>query len=122
MENKLNFLVVCENAILADISKNLSLINIFDVINTIGFPTMFPKFSVVFGLVCQNEGGHEATLAFSKNGSGLVEIKIPFTGKSFRSIQNFANFKFLEEGEYVFEIKLDNMLLGSTSLFLKKSS
>lgn len=121
MQNgKLNYIIVCENAFLSDPSKNLSLINTFDTINTNSLPVLFPRFSVVVNATTTNAGNHEAVLDLTKDGTILNQIKMTFTGEKFQAIQNFIGFKFAEEGQYVFDVKLDGQSIGSTILLLKK--
>lgn len=121
MQNgKLNYIIICENAFLSDITKNLNLINAFDTINANAFPILFPRFSVVVNATTANAGNHEAILDLTKNGTILNQIKMTFTGEKFQAIQNFIGFKFTEEGQYVFDVKLDGQSIGSTTLLLKK--
>ena len=121
MQNgKLNYIIVCENAFLSDPSKNLSLINTFDTINANSFPILFPRFSVVVNATTTNIGNHEAVLDLTKDGTILNQIKMTFVGEKIQAIQNFIGFKFAEEGQYVFDVKLDGQSIGSTTLFLKK--
>lgn len=118
--NKLNYIIICENAFLSDVTKNLNLINTFDTINTNNFPVLFPRFSVVINATTSVAGNHEATLDLVKDGVTLNQIKMTFIGDKFQAIQNFIAFRFESEGQYIFEAKIDGQKIGSSTLSLKK--
>ncbi|MDD5639389.1 MAG: hypothetical protein PHR47_01100 [Candidatus Pacebacteria bacterium] len=118
--NKLNYLHICENAFLSEGTRNLNIIGIFDTINTKGFPAAQPRFAVVANITASNEDGHKTTLSIEKNGKKIVELNSNFKGKKQQLIQNFLNFPFPEEGNYDVVIRLDEDLIGSTIIILKK--
>lgn len=117
--NKLNFLIVCESAFLADISKNLNLINVFDTISTNGFPASHPKFSVATSFETTS-GSHKETLIIKKGIIEIIKTENSFVGDKHRWINNLFNIKFPEEGRYEVNLYIDNTLIGSTYLDLIK--
>lgn len=61
---KVNFLHVCENAIVEQGTGNLSIIGIFENINATSFPATHPTMSIVIGFENNNPGIYDVELVF----------------------------------------------------------
>ncbi len=71
---KVNFLHVCENAIIEQGSGNLSLIGIFENINAQNFPAMHPVMSIVVGFENKNPGIYDVELVFLDEKSEILKL------------------------------------------------
>ena len=61
---KVNFLHICENAIVEQGSGNLSIIGIFENLNAQNFPAMHPSMTIVAGFENKNPGVYDIELIF----------------------------------------------------------
>ena len=119
---KLNFIIACDRA---DLEKNnkLNIMGVFDTINAVDFPAIHKFMSVVVS-VKLNKGeyreelrikdinGQETTLATTN----IVKEQIGLH----RFIHNLSNTPFLAAGNYSFNVYINDELIGSTELILKK--
>lgn len=112
---KLDYIIICENAVLSKETNNLSLINTFDSIGATGFPALHPKFVVVISVATDNRN-HVEKMIIRKNGIEVISSTNNFTGERHRWINNILNAVFPEEGLYEVAYYLDELFLGSTSL------
>src|SRR3989338_876014 len=76
---KVNFLHICENAIVEQGSGNLSIIGIFENINAQSFPAMHPTMSVVVGFENNNPGIYDTELIFLDEKEEILKIQAKIT-------------------------------------------
>lgn len=76
---KVNFLHVCEGAIIEQGSGNLSIIGIFENINAQNFPAMHPTMSVVVGFENNNPGIYNTELVFLDEKAEILKISAQIT-------------------------------------------
>jgi len=126
MQNiKTNFFLTCEVALL-DKGENLSLINIFENINSATLPAIFPKFSVAVNftvikpmqLVCQ-------ILIKDLEGTNIINsgestLKTDIENKKVQFLTSFNNLPFLKEGDYPIYLLVNGEIISETVLHIKK--
>lgn len=117
---KLNFLVICENAFLAEATRNLNLIGIFDTINASKFPALQPRLAIAVRVTADNEGKHQISILIKKGDKKILENNFEFEGIRHQIINNFQNFNFPEKGDYVVEVNLDGIVIGFDTIFLNQ--
>ncbi len=115
---QLNFLHICNDAFMTDGTKALNVIGIFDVIHARQLPVFIPKFSTV-AHVNAMEGPHKLRLVIMMDGEVLAETKSEFFGTNHQWINHFAGMGFKKPGEYLFEIYVDDELIGTKRLTVK---
>ncbi len=124
MNTILNFIILCDKAFLEESTKKLNIMGTFDTIGAPGFPASHSFMSVVIGIEVER-GQHIETLKIKKDdeNSVIFQIEVPFekteSGKH-QFIHNLKDITFPKEGNYNFEVFIDNSYLGSTRLYLKK--
>ena len=119
---KLKFIIVCDKAEIGENNK-LDIKGVFDTINAVDFPTIH-KFMSVVASVELNRGEYREELKIK--GINGPEITLATTdivkeeNGSHRFIHNLLDINFLVAGIYAFNVYIDNVLIGSTKLILKK--
>lgn len=109
---KLNFVIICENAVIDEKTKNLSLFGIFDSIGTRGFPAIYSKFNIVTHYI-GDRSTYEQTIVIKHRESQeeiarlSTHFNIAISGGRARIIGNFLNINFQRGGEYEVEILID---------------
>ena len=110
---KLNFVILCENAFIAQGTNSLNIIGIFDKIEARKFPAVHPKFIIVTNV--SGDPGEYDQLIVIKNkttGEKVAELpgklKIHEPKQKAQFIGGFLNIKFSNTGEYSIEIYIDN--------------
>ena len=76
---KVNFLHVCESAIVEQGTGNLSIISIFENLNAQNFPAMHPTMSVVVGFENNNPGLYDTELVFVDEKGEILKIPAKIT-------------------------------------------
>lgn len=121
MENvKLNFIIACDNAFVAQGTNSLNIIGIFDRIGAVKFPAMHPRLVLVTSISGDpGEYDHVVTLKNKAMGEKIAELSgklvINTLGKKAQFIGNFFNIVFPQPGEYVFEVTLNNKIQDLTA-------
>ena len=112
---KLNYSIVCENAIIDADSKNLYILGVFDKINADKFPALNPHKMVVV-INASGEPGTHSLLVKIKNKNNNQEIA-DLSGELIISAQEgakaqfrgvFYNVLFPERGFYYIEVSINN--------------
>jgi hypothetical protein len=70
---KINYLHICENVLVTQGSGNLSIINIFENINTLTFPGKHPTMSLVVGFEGK-QGEHKVEAIFSDEKEEILKL------------------------------------------------
>lgn len=109
---KMNFVIVCESAVVDKYTNNLYLLGIFSNINTKGVPTAHPAFNVVTNF--SGEGGehvHKIVISYEDGTEiGRLEEKINFGSGANRNTQfigRFMGFPFPKYGLYNVRVYID---------------
>lgn len=117
---KLNFVIVCDNAFIAQGTNSLNIIGIFNRIGAPKFPAVYPRMVVVTNMT--GEIGDHTQIITLKNrltGEKIAELpgklKINEIGQNAQFMGNFFNVVFPSAGEYVFEVIIDNQLQDLTA-------
>jgi len=113
---KLEYLIVCDDASFSGSDQKLNIVGVFDNINTLGFPAVHPKMSVVV-LIFIEAGTYTETLRVKKGDLEVLSIDtslVKDVSGNHRFIHNLFNVRFPEQGEYVFEVLIDREPIGST--------
>ena len=116
---KLNFIIVCDNAFVAQGSNFLNIIGIFDRVSAEKFPAVHPRIIVVTNLTGEvGEYNQIITLKNKLTGEKLAElsgkININVIGQKAQFIGNFFNLVFPSAGEYIFEVSINNQIQDLT--------
>ncbi len=115
MENiKLNFIHVCENAIIANDGK-ISVIGVFNKIRVEGLPAAHPRFSIVTN-ISGPVGVHKETIKIlSPKGETIAQsekdVEIKGEGYVANLITDLINVVFPIEGKYKIAIFVDGNLI-----------
>lgn len=119
---KLNFVILCDNAFVAQETNALSIIGIFDRINADRFPAQHGKFVVVTNI--SSDPGEYNQIIIIKNRETDKEVAklhgklfIHRIGQKAQFIGNFMNVVFPQSGEYVIEISINGELQDLTNNF-----
>jgi hypothetical protein len=125
MENiKLNYILVCDNAFIAQGSNSLSVIGIFDRIGALKFPAVHPRFVVVTN-VSGDPGEYDQNIVI-KNRTTSEEVAklkgklvINVIGQKATFLGSFINIVFPTSGEYLIEIYINDKLQAiSDSIYI----
>ena len=114
MAAKLNFVILCDNAFIAQGSNSLNIIGIFDRISAQNFPAVHYRLVVVTN-ISGDPGEYDQKIIIKNiaNGSTLAElpgkVKIEKNGQKAQFIGNFFNLVFQAPGEYIVEVYLNNI-------------
>lgn len=108
----LNFFHICNDAFLTEGSHMLNVIGIFDRLNVKAVPTVIPKMALAMGITAL-EGPHDLTISLKKNNVVLGKGEGKYTGSNHHHIHHFLGMGFKEAGEYLFEISVDNEIIGT---------
>jgi hypothetical protein len=117
---KLNFVIVCDNAFIAQGTNSLNIIGIFDRINTQKFPAVHPRLVIVTNI--SGEPGEYIQLIVIKNkitGNKIAELSgkliINKEGQKAQFLGNFFNLVFPLSGEYIVEAYINDILQDLTA-------
>lgn len=116
---KLNFLHVCDNAFLSQDNK-LNLIGVFNAVYSTVVPINIPHFNIVVNLNANEEKEHETIISIMKEDEIIFSFPSKFKGLKQQIIQTFLNFPFNKFGEYKVEVKLDDKIIGSSTITVFK--
>lgn len=116
---QLNFLHICSDAFLTEGSRALNVIGIFDQIRTQKFPALIPSFATVAHITGM-EGAHKLKLVIKHESQSVAEVASEFSGSNHQWISHYAGMSFAKEGEYLFEIHVDDELIGTKRLNIKQ--
>lgn len=119
---KLNFVILCDNAFLAQETNSLNIIGIFSRISTKGFPATHPKLMVATNMngdpgeydqsiIIKNKTTNEEVAKVS----GRLIIRTPKQKAQF--LASFFNVVFKTPGEYEIEVYIDDELQDLTTSF-----
>jgi hypothetical protein len=106
---KLSYVALCERLIIDEQTKKVSIIDVFDTLNTIGVPFMAPDF-VVFASFDKEQSEdtiYNTSLSITLNNKSVFEQPIPidFKGKNkSRMIVRINQLIIHEEGNLMFKI------------------
>jgi hypothetical protein len=112
---QLNFLHICNDAFTTEGTRSLNVIGIFDMVHAKQLPVLIPKFSTV-AHVHAREGPHKLKMIIKNDGEVLAEAKSEFSGTNHQWINHFAGMTFKKAGEYLFELYVDDELIGTKRL------
>ena len=117
---KLNFVIVCDNAFIAQGTNSLNIIGIFDRIGAQKFPAVHPRIVIITNMTGEvGEYTQVITLKNKSTGEKMVELSgklnINVIGQKAQFIGNFFNIVFPSAGEYIFEISINNQLQDLTA-------
>ena len=120
---KLEFIIFCEKASIDEVDKKLSILKIFDGVNTHGFPAVGPNIMVVAKFI-GDTGKHSEILKIKKEGAeigetGKVEFEIG-VGRKHQIVHDVSGILFPEAGEYTFEVFIDEEKIGASILNVNK--
>lgn len=118
---QLNFLHICHDAFMTEGTRALNVIGIFDQLHAKQFPVMIPKFSTV-AHVHAMEGSHTLKLIIKTDDKKLAEVTSEFFGTNHQWISHFAGVQFPQAGEYLFELYVDDELVGTKRLLVKQEA
>jgi len=117
---KLNFVILCDNAFIAQGTNSLNIIGIFDRIGAPKFPAVHPRLVVVTNI--SGEPGEYNQLTVIKNkmtGDKIAELVgklvINKIGQRAQFLGNFFNLVFPSSGEYIVEVYINNILQDLTA-------
>ena len=122
---ELKLLTVCENAFVAENTKSLNLISIFDILQVENFPFFMPKFTIVSKFKAGPGSYSHEIIIKKKDGEAPIAVLpqtiIIATPSIYgQSIGTFFNFKFDTDGEYLIEIKINGIVQDlNTSIYVK---
>ena len=126
MENiKLNFVIICDNAIIAEDNKSLYILGVFDTIFADRFPARHPRFSIVVN-VSGDPGEYPIIIKIKHKDTQEKIVELPTklyisgTGRKAQFIGTFLNIQFKNEGEYVGEVFINDKLQDLTTNFFVK--
>ncbi len=114
MEPKLNFAHVCDQVILAQGTNNVTLVNIFNEIQTKEFPAMHPRFSFISNTSGPKGKYNEEVEIVDPDGNVIAtsQGEIVFSGSGPNNfIVNFINFIFKKQGKYSVRVKIGGNIL-----------
>jgi len=110
---KLNFVILCDNAFVAQGTNTLNIIGIFDKIGVRKFPAIHPRLVVVTN--ASGDQGEYRQMIVIKNketNEKIAELpgklKINESGQKTQFIGNFLNIRFPVAGEYVIEVYISD--------------
>lgn len=111
----LNFIIVCDNAFIAQGTNSLSIISIFDRISAQKFPAIHPRMVVVTNITGDiGVYNQVVTLKNKLSGVKIAELQVPVDintiGQKAQFIGSFFNLVFPAAGEYVFEVIINNQI------------
>jgi len=119
---KLNFLHVCEQVII-DTTGNISVINIFNQINSLNFPAIHPKFCIFCNIIGYQTGRYDIEIIINNENVPVATVKGKIEIASLKSeanfIANFINFRFDKEGDYGIEVKVDGNKINDKDYIVK---
>lgn len=109
---KLNFLHVCDQVLISE--GKASIINIFNIINTKGFPAIAPKFFILSNTSGES-GRHEEKIEIISSEDEVVasisnEIELKDDGSN-NFVASFVNLLFKKEGKYWIKISMGGDVL-----------
>ena len=110
---KLNFVILCDNAFVAQGTNTLNIIGIFDKIGATKFPAIHSRFVVVTN-VSGDPGDYKQMIVIKdKETNGKIaelpgDLKIKESGQKAQFIGNFLNIRFLVPGEYIVEVYIND--------------
>lgn len=116
MENvKLNFVIVCDNAFMAQISNTLNIIGVFDKIEAKDFPAIYPRLFVVTN-VSGDPGVYMQKIVFRGKQSNKIiakleaQLMINGVGQKAQFVGSFFGLTFPEKDEYLVEVYINDKL------------
>lgn len=116
---QLDFLHICNDAFITEGSKALNVIGIFDQVHAQKFPALIPSFATVAHITAM-EGTHKLALIIKHEGQSVAEVASEFSGSNHQWISHYAGMSFAVPGEYLFEIRVDDELIGTKRLNIKQ--
>jgi len=124
---KVNYFHVCELAFIADDNKTLSIIRIFQFIDSQGFPTVHPRFSIAFNVSGDpGEHSYELKILTPDRVSSIAELKNSFEiqrdDAPVNLINHFIGLMFPSEGKYLIQLEIDGKVIvnDDSQLILRK--
>lgn len=117
---KLNFVILCENAFLAQGTNSLNIIGIFDRIGAFNFPAIHPRLVVITNISGDPDNYDQIIIIKNKNtGQEIAKLEsklmINSIGQKAQFIGSFFNVMFPVAGEYVVEISINGQLQNLTT-------
>jgi len=122
---KLNFVIACDNAFVSQGNSSLNLIGIFDRINASAYPLVYPRIMLVTSLSGMPKSYNQVISLKDKNSGKIIaelsgKMDILTLGQKAQFIGSFFNIVFPNPGEYIFEVRIDDVLQDlNTSIFVK---
>lgn len=124
---KLNFAIICEHAFI-DKEERLSIIQTFNIIKSLNFPTSHPRLTIVTNYSPENKDINEKQFQlvsiFNPDGTRIAEISLEFVGTKTeaQTISYFYNLPLNQEGKYIIKIDLNEKLVKELSLDVNKTT
>lgn len=116
---KLDFIIVCDKAYIAEQNGKLNIEGVFDTINSPSYPAIHPSMSVVVGIKVDKTTNTEK-IVMKKDGNTILSVPDKKVNKvlsgKHRFIHNLLNVAFPEAGKYVIEVYVNNELIGLTEI------
>ena len=123
MAIKLNFVIICDNAIIAEGTKSLYILGIFDSVFTKNFPAIHGKLVVVVNAE-GDVGDYPIKIKIkNKNSGNLIaevpgSLKIAGEGRRAQFMGSIINMAIREEGEHLVEVYINNELQSLSTRFI----
>lgn len=120
---KLNFVIICDNAVIDEKTKNLSLLGIFNTIGAKSLPAVHPKFNIVTKYT--GDPGSYTQIIVIKHKESQEEVaklqsQFNITISKAQFIGNFLNVPLRREGEYEVEVFVDERIQDLKTNFILK--
>lgn len=122
---QLNYFHICDQVIIAQDSNNVSLINIFNEIQTSGLPAIHPRFSILSNTAGPKGSYIQEIEVIGPDGASLAKIsgEANYSGIGPNNfIANFVNFVFPQAGEYIFRVKVGGGILSEKASIITVKS
>lgn len=120
---KLNFLHICDSVLISN-TGNISVINIFNTIFTPNFPAIHPKFTIFCNIIGDEVGRGNIKISIFDPEKKIIaevpgEVVIASPNSEANFVANFLNILFTKEGEYLVEIKINEIKINEKDYFIK---
>lgn len=122
-----NFFIVCETAFTDKASGNLSIINIFENINSASFPAMHPKFTAIVNFsVPKPKEIHCFVVLKDPKGVDMLKsqeyiVTTTMENQKVQILNGFVGTVFKEPGTHRITLLVNDEEIASTELFVKKT-
>lgn len=120
---QIQYMLACEN-VTQDMAQNLTFSGVLENFGAVSFPTMTPRFYVVFGVQNVLPGAYTVSISIEHNDGSILmaqpldDFAASTKQERARFVMEFRNFPWPKPGRYAVKLRIRNEVLGAFSLDL----